>query len=276
MGRGAEGAVSPNHCGKRDILPAIMGRRLPSIIFLVAATILVPVPALSGREIGVRGYVWQPDISADLQTTAGGDTRFDLVDDAGLIEKRFGVAEISVRSGKFRFRGGYTPALMNGDKTLERDIGFAGLVYPAGTPVFSHICIDLADLEIQYDPLRIDADGARFDLGVIGKIRYFNARAEIHSPNQSEERSFATPFLAVGAAAGAVMPGGRVRADMRISWGAFSSNRMLEGELFASLGIFRHFRLQGGYRYVDFDVDAGDILAEIRMKGPYLGGELIF
>jgi hypothetical protein len=254
-----------------------MGRRLPAIVFLFAATTLVPVPAMSEREIGVRGYVWQPDISADLQTTASaGDTRFDLVDDAGLIEKRFGVGEISIRSGKFQFRGGYTPALMNGNRTLERDIGFAGLVYPAGTQVFSHICIDLADLEFQYDPVRFDAGGFILDLGIIGKVRYFNARAELHAENLDEERSFATPFLAVGAAAGAVAPGGRVRADMRISWGAYSANRMLEAELFASLGVFPRFRLQGGYRYLDFDVDAGDILADIRMKGPYLGGELIF
>lgn len=255
-----------------------MKKRLSSVVFLLAAMFLSPTPAMSGREIGVRGYVWHPDISADLQTTAEGvrDTRFDLVDDAGLIEKNFGVAEISVGSGKLRFRGRYTPSLQNGDKTLQRDIVFAGLAYPAGAQVRSHICVDLADLEVQYDPVRFSAGEVRLELGIIGKLQYLNARAELHTAGQSGERSFATPFPAVGAAAGAGTPGGRMRADMRISWGAYSANRMIDAEVFASLALFPRFRLQGGYRYLDADVDADDILARIRMKGPYLGGELTF
>lgn len=255
-----------------------MEKRLPAIVIMFAAVSLFPVPAQSEREIGVRGYVWHPDISADLQTITAGvrDTRFDLVDDAGLIQKNFGVAEVSIRSGKMHFRAGYTPALLNGNKTLENDIVFAGLAYPAGAPARSHICVDLADLEIQYDPVRVDAGEARLDLGVIGKLRYMNARAELHTGNQSEERSFATPLLAIGAAAGAGVPGGRLRADLRVSWGAFSANRMFDAELFASLAVLRSFRLQGGYRYVYLDVEADDILAQIRMKGPIVGGELIF
>jgi hypothetical protein len=255
-----------------------MERRLLAIAFLFAAATLFPSPAQSAREIGVRGYAWHPDISADLQTIDGGTggTRFDLVDDAGLIEKNFGVGEISFRTGKFHIRGGYTPALMNGDKTLERDIVFAGRTYPAGTQVFSHICVDIADLEIQYDPVRFDAGEVRVDLGVIAKIRYVNARAELHAAIQSGERSFAAPYPAVGAAAGVLLPGGRIRADVRISWGAYSANRMLDAELFASAAILPRFRLQGGYRHVSIDMEADDILAEIRMKGPYLGGELIF
>lgn len=267
-----------NHAAAGGITRIDMKKAISLLVSIFAASAGIPAPAWSEREIGIRGYAWRPDVSAELQSVSSGvrETRFDLAGDAGLIEKTFGVAEIWVRSGGVRFRAGYTPALMNGNKVLEREIVFADLSYPAGAQARSHICIDLADLEVQYEPIRSSIGDIRLDLGVIGKLRYLNARAELHIANQSGERSFATPFLAIGAAASAILPGGWARVDARAAAGGYDSNRMLEGEAFASLILLPNFRLQVGYRHVDLDVDADDILAEIRLAGPYLGGEFSF
>lgn len=261
-----------------------MSRSFSLIVLIVVAMALIPAPARSEREIGIRGYAWLPDVSVDLQSITSGirETRFDLVGDAGLIEKSFGVVEVSFQSGNFRYQAGYTPALMNGNKILEREIEFAGLTFPAGAPLLSHICIDLADLQVMYEPIHSNIGDTRLDFGVAGKLRYLNARAELHIDNQfgelvqSGKRSFATPLLAIGATASVTLPGKWARVDVRAAWGGYASHRMLEGESFASLILFPNFRLQGGYRHVELDVDADDILADIRMAGPYLGGEFTF
>jgi len=57
---------------------------------------------------------------------------------------------------------------------------------------------------------------------------------------------------------------------------AYSGNHIYEADAFASLVPFPFFRIQAGYRYLELKADEDDLLADVDLKGPYVGAQLSF
>ncbi len=237
-----------------------------------------PAFALPGIEAGVRGYYWFPKLSANIQTFTGSTagTRFDAKEDLGVTDENFPAGEAFVRFGRFHIRAGYTPVSYDGDKTLTKTIVFDGQTYAIGENVVSALDVKMIDGEFQVDLLRPDLVAASFNLGVMVKVKYVDGSVELTSAGATETRDFKAPIPMVGLAAGVGVLKNVLRADARLAGMAYSGNHLYEGEAYASVVPMPFFRIQGGYRYIDLKVDEDDILAELKIKGPYVGAQLSF
>jgi hypothetical protein len=234
--------------------------------------------ALPDIGAGIRGMYWFPDLSATAQTIIAGmpETKFDLKDDLGMEDENFLSGEAFLRLGRVHCRIGYTKISYDGSEMLSQEIEFNGQVFPVGDNVVSSLDLKMLDAEIQVDILRPDFVGSRFYLGLIGKVKYVDLDLEIASTALTEKEGFRVPVPMVGLAMGAGFLNDALRFDARVSGMAYSANYLYEVDAFASLAPFPYLRVQGGYRYIDLKVDEDDLLADIDLKGPYVGAQLSF
>ncbi len=254
-------------------------RRLALVPAVLALwTIAAPAFALSGLEAGVRGYYWFPSLAANAQTFTGSTTgtKFDAKDDLGVEDENFPSGEAFVRIGRIHLRAGYTPVSYDGSKTLTRSIVFNDRTFDVGERVVSSLDVTMVDGDIQIDLFRPDVVAASFNLGLILKVKCVDGTVELASGGTTEKRDFSAPIPMAGLAAGVGVFKNALRADMRATGMAYSGNHVYEGDVFASVIPFPFFRIQGGYRYIDLKVDDDDIVAELTMKGPYVGAQLSF
>jgi outer membrane protein len=249
---------------------------IPAIPALLA--IAAPAFALPGVDVGVRGYYWFPDLTAKVQTFTPPvtGTKFDAKEDLGVKDEEFPSGEAFVRFGRLHLRVGYTPVSYDGSKALTRTIVFDGQTFPVGDNVVSALDVTMLDGDIQIDLLRPNVIAANFNLGLIVKVKYVDGTVELKGAGASETKDFKAPIPMAGLAAGAGVLKNVLRADARVTGIAYSGNHLYEGDVFASFAPFPFFRIQGGYRYVDLKVDEDDIVAELKMKGPYAGAQVSF
>ncbi len=249
---------------------------IPAVLTLSA--IAAPAFALPGFEAGVRGYYWLPDLSGKVQTFTPPvtGTQFDLKDDLGVEDDNFLSGEGFVRFGRFHLRAGYTPVSFDGSKTLTRQIVFDGTTYNVGDHVVSKVDVKMLDGDVQIDLLRPDLVAASFNLGIVVKVKYVDGSVELTRAGATETRDFKAPLPMAGLAAGVGVLKNVLRADARVTGIAYSGNHLYEGDVYASVCPFPFFRVQGGYRYIDLKVDDDDIVAEPKLKGPYVGAQISF
>jgi len=246
------------------------------VLFLVALS--SPAQALPGFEAGARGMYWFPDLSATAQTITSGvsETKIDLKDDLGVEDENFPSGEAFLRLGRLHFRVGYTKISYDGSSTLTRDIEFNGQVFPVSDNVTTSLDVKMLDAEVQVDVLRPDLVATSFYLGLIGGVKYVDVDLEISSTVLTENEEFKIPVPMVGLAAGAGFLNDLLRVDARVKGMGYSGNYLYEADAYASVVPFPFFRIQGGYRYLDLKWDENDLLADIELKGPYVGAQLSF
>lgn len=254
-----------------------MRRSLILLAVLPLVAMAVPAFALPGFEAGARGMYWFPDLTANVKTTVGGVTgEFDAKTDLGVGDKDFPSGEAFVRIGKFHFRVGYTPVKFSGDKTLTDNVVFNGRTFSASSRVITNLDLKMTDGEIQFDLLRPDVVAASFNLGLILKVKYVDGKVDLESAAGTERKDFKAPIPMVGLAAGVGFLKDLVRVDARAAGIAYGGNHLYEGDAFASFVPFPFFRVQGGYRLIDLKIDDDDIVATLKLKGPYVGAQFSF
>jgi outer membrane protein len=254
-----------------------MRRSLILLAVLPLVATAVPAFALPGFEAGARGMYWFPDLSANVETTIGGVTGdFDAETDLGVKDKNIPSGEAFVRLGNFTFRVGYTPVKFRGDKTLTDNVVFNGRTFPVSSRVITNLDMKMLDGELQFDILRPDLVAASFNLGLILKVKYVDGKVDLESSGVTEKKDSKAPIPMVGLAAGVGFLKDMVRVDARAAGMAYGGNHLYEGDAFASFVPFPFFRLQGGYRLIDLSIDEDDIVAKLKLKGPYVGAQLSF
>ena len=254
-------------------------RRLSALLLALFLTMLSSSAlALPGFEAGIRGTYWFPDLSASAQTFTAGvpDTRFEVKDDLGVRDEKTFAGEAFVRLGRVTLRVGYTPIRYDGNKTLTQTIVFNGQTFSVSDNVITRLDFDMIDAELQVDILRPHLVAASFYLGLIAKVKYVNGEVELSSSLLTEKEDLQGAIPTVGIAAGAGFFQNLLRVDARAAGMSYSGNHLYEADAFASLVPFPFLRLQGGYRYIDLKVDEDDVLADIKLSGPYVGAQLSF
>lgn len=250
---------------------------VPTALCLLAG-ITSSAMAMPGFEAGVRGSYWFPDLSAKVQTfePAPAGTKFDAKDDLGVGDENVFSGEAFLRTGRFHLRAGFTPLSFDGSRTLTENIVFNGQTFAVTDNVISSLDVKMVDAEIQVDLVRPDLVVAGFYLGLIGKVKYVDGEVELRSATMTERKDFRAPIPMVGVAAGVGFLENLLRADARAAGIAYSGNHLFEGDICLSVLPFPFLRIQGGYRLIDLKVDEDDIVAELRLSGPYAGAQISF
>ncbi|MBI5576028.1 MAG: hypothetical protein HY896_06645 [Deltaproteobacteria bacterium] len=245
-----------------------------AVLFLSAA---VPAHASPGFEVGARGMYWFPDLDANVKTTVSGVTgEFDAKSDLGVGDENFPSGEAFLRVGRAHFRVGYTPVSFDGNNTISRNITFNGQTYTSGTNVITDLELKMADGEFQFDIVRPNVAVANFNLGLILKVKYVDGKVELRSSAQTQTKDFKAPIPMIGLGAGAGFLKNMVRADARVTGVSYSGNHLFEGDGFVSFSPVPFVSVQGGYRIIDLKIDDDDIVAKLKLKGPYVGVRLSF
>ena len=240
---------------------------------------LVPGAAQAADRVGARVYYWFPDLSGTIAVSEAGipGTSLDVVGTLGVKDEDFVSGEAFFRLWRFVFRLGYTPVSYDGDAVLSQDIVFNGQTFSVSERVVSKLDMDMVDGEVEFELLRPDFVAFNLNLGVLAKVKYLDGFAELSSATAGTERhDFSLPFPMVGAAAGVGVLKNFVRADVRLAGLGYSGESMLEAEGYVSVIPFPFLRIQGGYRYLSVDVEEDEGVADLEIKGPYLGLQLAF
>jgi outer membrane protein len=249
------------------------------LVFLAMASLLaaVPVYAASTFEAGVRGNYWFPKLSANVTTTSAGVTsQFDAKKDLGVGDENFPSGEAFIKYGRFHFRVGYTPVSFDGSKQITDNVTFNGQTFTVNDNVITNLDLKMLDGEFQIDILRPDLEVANFNLGVIVKVKYVDGNVKLRNAVQTESKAFQVPIPMVGLAAGAGFLKNMVRVDVRATGITYSNNHLYEGDAFVSFVPLPFFRVQGGYRILDLNIDTDDVVAKLKLNGPYVGAQLSF
>jgi len=246
--------------------------------FLLFVLVAAPVQAAPGFDAGVRGSYWFPDLSAKVQTfePPPTGTKVDAKGDLGIGDENFPSGEAFLRIGRFHLRAGFTPLSFDGNRTLTDAIVFNGQTFSVSQNVLSSLDVKMIDGEVQVDLLRPDLVAASFSLGLVAKVKVVDGEVELRSAATTERKDFQAAVPMIGAAAGMGFLEDMVRADVRAAGIAYSGNRLLEADAWLSFVPFPFFRVQGGYRWIDLKVDEDDIVAELTLKGPYVGAQISF
>lgn len=252
-------------------------RRITVLLAVLSLLAAAPSYAASPFEAGVRAMYWFPDLSANVKTTTGAVTgEFNAERDLGVGDENIPAAEAFMRFGRTHFRIGYTQVEFDGNKALAQAVTFNGVTFAANDNIVSNLDLKMLDADFQFDLLRPDVAVAAFNLGFIVKVKYVDGTVQLRNAAQTQIKDFKAPIPMVGLAAGVGLIKDLLRADARVTGVSFSGNHLFEGDAFLSFAPMPFLRLQGGYRIIDLKIDEDDIVADLELKGPYLGAQLSF
>jgi outer membrane protein len=254
-------------------------RRILKVVTVAAGVLLMAGSAFaaSGFEVGARGAYWFPKLSGSAQTNATGDTRFDFKDTLGVNDENIPFGEAFLRLGNTTLRVGYTQFTFDGDKELTQTVVFNGTTFSATDNVISRLEMKMLDGEVQFDFLRPNVGVASVNLGLLLKVKYVDGEVELRSVSQGAIlKDFKAPIPMVGAAAGVGFLKDMVRVDARAAGITYSGNHLFEADVYASFAPLPFVRIQGGYRYIDLEIDKDGTLADFKLKGPYVGAQVSF
>jgi len=251
---------------------------------LLAALLLVGTAAnaraASSFGAGARAIYWFPDLHARVQTFEAGvaGTEIDVKDDLGVQEENFPGGEAFLRIGRVTLRVGYLPLSFDGSRRLTDDIVFHGTRFTVSDNVVSKLDAKMVDGEIQVDILRPDLGVADLTLGLLLRVKYVDGEVELRGQAAGTERKdFRAPLPMAGLAAGVGLLKGMVRFDARAAGVGYSGNHLIEGDGAVSFAPLPFVRIQGGYRFIDLKIDEqDDIVARLKLKGPYAGFGIAF
>jgi hypothetical protein len=168
------------------------------------------------------------------------------------------------------------PVKFDGSIRLARQIVFNGQTYNASDNVVSHLNLKMIDGEVQFDLLRPDLYAANVNLGILLKVKYVDGSVELRSQAATQKKDFKAPLPMIGLGTGVAMLKNLLRADARATGIAYAGNHLYEGDAFLTFSPIPFFAVQGGYRLIDLKIDDDDILATLKLKGPYVGAQLSF
>lgn len=256
-------------------------RRLPiALVPLCLFAAAAPALAGPGFDIGARGIYWFPDLDAKVRTQQPGfaGTEFDAKDDLGVGDENFPAGEVFVRIGRVHLRAGYASLSFDGNKQITRSITFDNVTFGASDNVISSLDAKTIDGEIQVDLLRPNVGVAGANFGLLLKVKYVDGEVKLRSAAQgTHSRDFSAPVPMVGAAAGVGFLKDTIRVDARAAGMAYSGHHLYEGDAYASFAPLPLVRLQGGYRLIDLKIDeTDDIMARLKLRGPYAGIQVAF
>lgn len=246
--------------------------------FLAALVLIcLPAPLLAEAELEARFWLLEMDGSIKV-AEAGRGTEIKLPDALGIEEDDSFEIRLTWRmSGPLIIRFGYLPMSFSGNATITEDIEFGGFTFPVAFDVVSELDLDYGRLGVGW----LMNAGENFRIGPILEIKALRAEAQLEgsvlaiplvSARESQDAAFAS--LGLGFDANPIESlhiVGEVGYSPGLDYG-----ELVDAELGVKYSPIRALSIFGGYRLIDFDLDADDDSLDLELSGPYLGASLSF
>jgi hypothetical protein len=251
-----------------------MLRKLPLLCFVLL--LALPLGASADEMLSLKVGYQNLTPSGQFASREGlVNTVIDLENDFGIEEEAELVAEAALQLGAFRLSAGYMPLNYSGTSTLTRSITFNGRTFNASEQATGSLDVDLFDLGLTWYLINIDDLPVRVQLGPELSVKVFDGDASIVSQTTglSEAVSGTAPVPTLGLRARVGL------ADMlslsgRVGYVEYNDNSFLDADGQVEFSPIPMFGIFAGYRYLDLEVDEGDLFVDATFDGPY-GGLLV-
>lgn len=251
-----------------------MKRSLPLFCFI--ALLCLPLSVQADEMLSIKVGYQNLTPSGQFASREGlVNTVIDLENDFGIDEEAELVAEAAVQLGAFRLSAGYMPLNYSGTSTLARSITFNGRTFNATEQATGSLDVDLYDLGLTWYLLNIDDMPVRVQVGPELSIKVFDGEASIVSQTTglSEAVSGTAPVPTLGLRA-RVGLGDMLSLAARVGYVEYNDNSFLDADGQVEFSPLPMFGIFAGYRYLDLEVDEGDLFVDATFDGPY-GGLLV-
>ncbi len=251
-----------------------MKRSLP--LLCLAALFCLPLTARADEMLSLKVGYQNLTPSGQFASRDGlVNTVIDLENDFGIDEEAEVVAEAALQFGSFRLSAGYMPLNFSGSSTLTRDITFNGRTFTATEQATGSMDVDLYDLGLTWYLINTDDLPVRLQIGPELAVKVLDGEASIVSQTTglSEAVSGTAPVPTIGLRARVGL------ADMlalvgRVGYVEYKDNSFLDADAQVEFSPLPMIGIFAGYRYLDIEVDEGDLFVNATFDGPY-GGVLV-
>lgn len=251
-----------------------MRRTLPLLCF--ALLLGLPLGAAADEMLSLKVGYQSLTPSGQFASREGlVNTVIDLENDFGFDEEAELIAEAALQLGAFRLSAGYMPLKYSGTSTLARSITFNGRTFNATEQASGSLDVDLFDLGLTWYLVNIDDMPVRLQIGPELSIKVFDGDASIVSQTTglSESVSGTAPVPTLGLRA-RVGLGDMLSLAGRVGYVEYNDNSFLDADGQVEFSPIPMFGIFAGYRYLDVEVDEGDLFVDATFDGPY-GGVLV-
>ena len=251
-----------------------MLRKLP--LFCFALLLALPLGAAADEMVSLKvGYQSLTPKGQFASREGVVNTVIDLENDFGFDEEAELIAEAAVQFGDFRLSAGYMPLNYSGTSTLTRPIVFNGQPFNINEQATGSLDVDLFDLGLTWYLINTDDLPVRLQVGPELSVKVFDGDASIVSQTTglSESVSGTAPVPTLGLRA-RVGLGDMLSLVGRVGYVEYNDNSFLDADGQVEFSPIPMFGIYAGYRYLDLEVDEGDLFVDATFDGPY-GGLLV-
>lgn len=251
-----------------------MLRKLPLLCF--ALLLALPLGAAADEMVSLKvGYQSLTPKGQFASREGVVNTVIDLENDFGFDEEAELIAEAAVQFGDFRLSAGYMPLNYSGTSTLTRSIVFNGQPFNINEQATGSLDVDLFDLGLTWYLINTDDLPVRLQVGPELSVKVFDGDASIVSQTTglSESVSGTAPVPTLGLRA-RVGLGDMLSLVGRVGYVEYNDNSFLDADGQVEFSPLPMFGIFAGYRYLDLEVDEGDLFVDATFDGPY-GGLLV-
>ena len=251
-----------------------MLRKLPLLCF--ALLLALPLGAAADEMVSLKvGYQSLTPKGQFASREGVVNTVIDLENDFGFDEEAELIAEAAVQFGDFRLSAGYMPLNYSGTSTLTRQIVFNGQPFNINEQATGSLDVDLFDLGLTWYLINTDDLPVRLQVGPELSVKVFDGDASIVSQTTglSESVSGTAPVPTLGLRA-RVGLGDMLSLVGRVGYVEYNDNSFLDADGQVEFSPIPMFGIYAGYRYLDLEVDEGDLFVDATFDGPY-GGLLV-
>ena len=135
----------------------------------------------------------------------------------------------------------------------------------------------MIDLEYQYKLLNFKNILAGLSLGIIGKVKYFDGEARMHSSGYDTQKDIHVPIPMIGVSVNIGLLANILEARAKFVGMGYSDSFFYDGLAEISFTPFPFLNIHGGYRAMSLKIDnISDVYAKMDFYGPYAGLAISF
>jgi len=228
--------------------------------------------------VEVEGRYWMTDLTAKakiVSSSIGSD--LDFKSDLGLEDENFPEIKLICHRGpNNKYELSYTQIGYSADKIVTRNIEFSGNTYTSGSRVTTDLDIKYLSFVWVWQFINLPQDKLKF--GTVAGVKALSADMELNAPSLgiSKSDSIIGGLPVIGAALD-INPISMIGLFAEVSGlSAGSYGYFLDAEAGVKLVPIRFVCLTGGYRLINMRADRDSDFAEIKFKGPFVGGVIRF
>jgi len=226
---------------------------------------------------------WPTSAHITVQAAGGGaltgllGNTIDAKRDLGFTDQRFPILNLQLRPARsHHFRLQYIPIQYTGNFTLQRDLVFNGIRFPANIPVNSSLDWKAYRFGYQYDFIVRNRGFG----GFIMEAKYTNVQVQLNSPVATELDRVRAPIPAIGGIARVyVVPNISITGEVTgftipESVGGRYRAHYVDVDLYGTINFIDQVGVKAGYRLLDFGYAIKDDTGVFVLKGIYFGAVL--